>query len=144
MVETLLASLDKLADFKAKLNAEANAAATTIQDENPVIATSIKAALVTFNVDFTGAGKIDEVTANLHDLYSKMQAANTDTKVKNILNVNAVNFDAELKKLENYTPLNTQAGIVSTVNAFANVGANLTAVGIEIKKVEGKTKTTGR
>ena len=143
LVETLLASLDKQADFKAKLNAEATAAATTIQDENPVIATSINAALVTFNADFTGAGKIDEVTANLHDLYSKMQAANTDVKVKNILNVNAINFDAELKKLESYTPLNTQAGIVSTVDAFANVGANLTAVGTEIKKVEGKDKNNG-
>jgi hypothetical protein len=72
-----------------------------------------------------------------------MQAANTDAKVKNILNVNAVNFDAELKKLENYTPLNTQTAIVSTVNAFANVGANLTAVGTEIKKVEGKDKNNG-
>ena len=143
LVETLLASLDKLADFKAKLNAEATAAATTIQDENPVIAASINAALATFNADFVGAGKIDEVTANLHDLYSKMQAANTDVKVKNILNVNAVNFDAELKKLETYTPLNTQAGIVSTVNAFANVGPNLTAVGTEIKKVEGKDKNNG-
>ncbi len=143
LVETLLASLDKLADFKAKLNAEANAAATTIQDENPVIATSIKAALIIFNADFEGSGKIDEVTANLHDLYSKMQAANTDVKVKNILNVNAVNFDSELKKLEAYTPLNTQAVIVSTVNAFANVGANLTSVGIEIKKVEGKDKNNG-
>ncbi|BBE17101.1 phage tail sheath protein FI [Aquipluma nitroreducens] len=143
LVETLLASLDKLADFKAKLNAEATAAATTIQDENPVIATSINAALAAFNADFVGAGKIDEVTANLHDLYSKMQAANTDVKVKNILNVNAVNFDAELKKLESYTPLNTQAGIVSTVDAFANVGANLTAVGTEIKKVEGKDKNNG-
>lgn len=143
LVETLLASLDKLADFKAKLNNEATAAATTIQDENPVIATSIGAALATFNADFVGAGKIDEVIANLHDLYSKMQAANTDIKVKNILNVNAVNFDAELKKLETYTPLNTQVAIVSTVDAFANVGANLTALGIEIKKVEGKDKNNG-
>jgi len=143
LVETLLASLDKLADFKAKLNAEATAAATTIQDENPVIATSIKAALVTFNADFVGAGKIDEVIVNLHDLYSKMQVANTDIKVKNILNVNAVNFDVELKKLETYTPLNTQVAIVSTVNAFANVGANLTALGTEIKKVEGKDKNNG-
>jgi len=72
-----------------------------------------------------------------------MQAANTDIKVKNILNVNAVNFDGELKKLETYTPLNTQTAIVSTVNAFANVSANLTAVGTEIKKVEGKDKNNG-
>ena len=57
LVETLLASLDKLADFKAKLNAEATAAATTIQDENPVIAASINAALATFNADFCGRRK---------------------------------------------------------------------------------------
>ena len=143
LAETLLTTLDKLADFKAKLNNEANAAASTIQDENPVIATGINNALVTFNADFEGAGKIDEVTANLHDLYTKMQTANTDTKVKNLLNVNAVNFDAELKKLETYTPLNTQTGIVSTVNAFANVVANLTAVSTEVKKVEGKDKNNG-
>lgn len=143
LVETLLASLDKLADYKTKLNAEATAAATTIQDENPAIATGINAALATFNADFVGAGKIDEVTANLHDLYSKMQAANTDVKVKNILNVNAINFDLELKKLESYTPLNTQTAIVSTVNAFASVGTNLIAVGTEIKKVEGKDKNNG-
>ena len=143
LVEILLASLDKLADFKAKLNSEANAAISTIQDENPAIAASIKAALTTFNVDFEGVGKIDEVIANLHDLYTKMQVANTDTKVKNLLNVNALNFDSELKKLETYAPLNAQAGIVSTVNAFANVGANLTAVSTEIKKVEGKDKNNG-
>lgn len=143
LVETLLESLDELADFKNSLNTEANAAASTVQDENPAIATLINAALATFNADFEGAGKIDEVTTNLHDLYTKMQTANTDTKVKNILNVNAVNFDAELKKLETYTPLTTQTGIVSTVDAFANVVANLTAVSTEIKKVEGKDKNNG-
>jgi len=143
LVEGLLASLEKLADFKNKLNIEANAAALTVIDENPAIATSIGNALTVFNADFNGAGKIDEVTANLKDLYTKMQTANTDTKVKNLLNVNAVNFDVELKKLEAYTPLNTQTGIVSTVNAFANVVTNLTSLATEIKKVEGKDKNNG-
>lgn len=142
-IEGLLDSLGKLADFSNKLNNEANAAVLTVIDENPAIATGITNALTTFNADFTGAGKIDEVTANLQDLYTKMQTANTDTKVKNLLNVNAVNFDAELKKLETYTPLTTQTGIVSTVNAFANVVTNLTTLATEIKKVEGKDKNNG-
>jgi phage tail sheath protein FI len=142
-VETLLESLDELADFKKSLNDEANAAVSTIQDENPTIAAGITAALATFNSDFTGTDKIDEVIANLHDLYTKAQAANTDTKLKNLLNVNAVNFNAELLKLETYTPLNTQTGITSTVDAFANVVTNLTALSTEIKKVEGKDKNNG-
>jgi hypothetical protein len=96
LVETLLESLDELADFKKSLVDEANAAISTIQDENPTIATDITNALATFNADFTGANKIDEVITNLHDLYTKTQTANTDTKLKNLLNVNAVNFNAEL------------------------------------------------
>jgi hypothetical protein len=143
LVETLLDSLDELADFKKELNDEANAAILTVQDENPTIATGITTALTTFNADFTGAGKIDEVITNLHDLYTKVQTANTDTKLKNLLNVNAVNFNAELLKLETYSPLNTQTGITSTVNAFANVVTNLTALATEIKKVEGKDKNNG-
>ena len=142
-VETLLTSLDELAAFKKALNDEANAAISTIQDENPTIATSITNALTAFNADFTGANKIDEVTANLHDLFTKTQTANTDTKLKNLLNVNAVNYNAELLKLEAYTPLNTQTAITSTVNAFANVVTNLTALSTEIKKVEGKDKNNG-
>ncbi len=142
-VETLLASLDELADFKKDLNAEANAAVMTVQDENPAIAAGITAALAAFNASFTGANKIDEVTTNLHDLYTKAQTANTDTKLKNLLNVNAVNFNAELLKLETYSPLNTQTGITSTVNAFANLITNLTALATEIKKVEGKDKNNG-
>ena len=142
-VETLLTSLDELAAFKKALNDEANAAISTIQDENPTIATSITNALTAFNADFTGANKIDEVTANLHDLFTKTQTANTDTKLKNLLNVNAVNYNTELLKLEAYTPLNTQTAITSTVNAFANVVTNLTALSTEIKKVEGKDKNNG-
>jgi len=143
LVDTLLESLDELSEFKNNLNAEANAASSTIKDENPAIATLIDGALATFNADFEGAGKIDEVISNLKQLQAKLGTADTDTKLKNLLNVNALNFDAELKKLENYTPLNTQTGITSTVDAFANVLTNLTALATEIKKVEGKDKNNG-
>lgn len=143
LVETLLESMSDLDDFKTKLNTEAKAASSTIADENPTIAAGIDAALATFNTDFTGAGKIDEVYKNLQELYVKMQNADTSTKVKNLLNVNAVNFDAELKKLEDYTPLNTQTGITSNSDAFANVVSNMTALIIEIRKVEGKDKNNG-
>ncbi|MEZ5104839.1 MAG: phage tail sheath C-terminal domain-containing protein [Draconibacterium sp.] len=143
LVDTLLESLDELSEFKNDLNAEANAASSTIKDENPAIAALIDGALATFNADFEGAGKIDEVINNLKQLQAKLGTADTDTKLKNLLNVNALNFDAELKKLENYTPLNTQTGITSTVDAFANVLTNLTALATEIKKVEGKDKNNG-
>ncbi|MBT6004568.1 MAG: phage tail sheath family protein, partial [Prolixibacteraceae bacterium] len=143
LVDTLLDSLKELDDFKDDLNAEANAASSTIKDENPTLATGIDNALATFNTDFEGAGKIDEVYENLQELYTKMQNANTNTKVENLLNINAVNFDAELQKLEAYTPLNIQTGIVSTIDAFANVVTNLTALAVEIRKVEGKDKNNG-
>ncbi len=143
LVETLLGSLSDLDDFKTKLNTEAKAASKTISDENPTIAAGIDAALVAFNADFTGAGKIDEVYKNLQELYVKMQNADTSAKVKNLLNVNAVNFDLELKKLEDYTPLNTQTGIALTTDAFANVISNMAALIVEIRKVEGKDVNNG-
>jgi phage tail sheath protein FI len=142
-VETLLESLSELNDLKTSLNNEANAASSTIKDENPAIASSIDAALVTFNTDFEGTGKIDEVYTNLQDLFTKMQGASTDTKVKNLLNVNTVNFNDELQKLEAYTPLNVVVEVSVPTDAFANVITNLTALGVEIKKVEGKDKNNG-
>ena len=143
LVKNLLESMADLEDFKTRLNTEANAASSTIFDENPAIAAGIDAALVTFNTDFEGAGKIDEVYKSLQELFVKMQNADTSTKVKNLLNVNAVNFDAELKKLEDYTPLNTQTGITSNSDAFANIITNMAALIIEIRKVEGKDKNNG-
>jgi len=143
LVETLLESMSDLDDFKTKLNTEAKAASSTISDENPTIADGIDAALATFNADFEGTDKIDEVYKNLQELLVKMQNADTSTKVKNLLNVNAVNFDAELKKLEDYTPLNSQTGITSNSDAFANVLTNMAALIVEIRKVEGKDKNNG-
>ncbi len=143
LMDTLLQALDKLADFKTKLNTEAKAASKTIFDENPVIAAGIDAALSSFNVEFEGSGKIDEVYKNLQELYVKMQNADTSTKVKNLLNLNAVNFDAELLKLEDYSPLNTQAGITVNTDAFANVVSKMAALILEIRKVEGEDKNNG-
>jgi phage tail sheath protein FI len=143
LVKTLLGSLKELNGFKTDLNTEAVAASSTIIDENPVIAALIDAALVTFNADFEGAGKIDEVYKNLKELLVKIQNADTDAKMKNLLDVNALNFSAELQKLEAYTPLNVQTGITSTLDAFANVVTNLTALTTEIKKVEGLDKNNG-
>jgi len=143
LIGKLLASLKNLDDLKNSLNNEANAAALTIVDENPAQATAIINSLTAFNVSFIGAGKINEVYANLQDLVAKIPAANTDAKLKNLLNVNAVNFNDELQKLVAYTPLNAQTGITLTVNAFGTIATNLTALATEIKKVEGNDKNNG-
>jgi uncharacterized protein len=142
-VATLLESLKTLTDFKEALNDEAQAAISTISEESPTIASAIAAQLVLFNADFEGDGKIDDVYKNLVDLNKKMQVADTDTKVLNLLNVNSVNFDDELQKLVTYTPLNLQAGVTGVVNNFSTIATNLTNVTTEIKKVEGKDKNNG-
>ena len=143
-VKALVESMGKLVDLKDSLNAEANAAAKTITEENPTIEADINAALATFNLDFDGAGKIDEIYANLVDLNTKLQNANTDAKLKNLLNVNTVNFDAEIKKLVDYTPLNTQTALTAVpTTLFGAIGTNLTDLATEIKKVEGKDKNNG-
>jgi uncharacterized protein len=143
ITSTLLTSLEELTTFKDALNEEAAAAISTITDEDPVIASSIATALATFNLDFEGSGKIDEVYKNLKELHKKMQSADTPTKIQNLLNVNSVNFDDELQKLVAYTPLNTQTGVTGVVNSFSNIATNLLAVTTEIKKVEGKDKNNG-
>ena len=143
-VKALVESMGKLVDLKDNLNAEAKAAAKTITEENPTIEADINAALATFNLDFDGAGKIDEIYANLVELNTKLQNANTDAKLKNLLNVNTVNFDAEIKKLVDYTPLNTQTALTAVpTTLFGDIGTNLTDLATEIKKVEGKDKNNG-
>lgn len=142
-VATLLESLKTLTDFKEALNDEAQAAISTISEESPTIASAIAAQLVLFNADFEGDGKIDEVYKNLVDLNKKMQVADTDTKILNLLNVNSVNFDDELQKLVTYTPLNLQATVTGVVNNFSTIATNLTNVTAEIKKVETKDKNNG-
>jgi phage tail sheath protein FI len=144
LVEKLNKSLKELIDFKNDLNNEAKAASSTVIDENPSIAALIDAALVTFNTDFEGANKIEKVYDNLKKLLVSVKEATTDSKLKNLLDVNALNFDLELKKLVTYAPLTTQTGITPpTVNAFANIVTQLTALATEIKKVEALDKNNG-
>ncbi len=142
-LDDLLDSMAKLDDFKNRLVTEANAASKTISDENPTIATNIDNARDIFLDDFEGTGKIDEVYKNLKELKVKLQNSDTDVKIKNQLNVNTVNFDDELRKLEDYTPLNSKTGITSTVDAFANIVSNMTALAVEIRTVSGKDKNNG-
>lgn len=144
-VDALVTSLGSLVDFKEKLKDEANAAASTIKDENPAIQALIEAARDTFLGDFEGAGKIDEIYANLQELQTKFQAADTNTKQKNLLDVNALNFDTELKKLVDYTPLDSQTNLTTepVTPLFDDVVTNMTALGVEIKKVEGLDTNNG-
>lgn len=144
LADTLVDTLKELVDWKDKLNTEANAAAQTIKEEDVTVKNSIESTLATFNTDFTGTDKIDEIYKNLKDLLEKYQAANTETKEKNLLNINSVNFDKELLKLLKYTPLNSQTAVVSVeINLLANIKTNLAALVAEIKKVKGKDKNNG-
>ena len=143
LVDTLIGTLSDLDDSKTELNNEANAASSTVRDENPAVSTAIDNALTTFNADFEGAGKIDEVFVNLQELHTKMQDADTAAKIKNVLNVNALNFDTELRKLEDYTPLNSQTGIASNIDAFASVITNMDALVVQIDSAEGLDKNNG-
>ncbi|MGB5944076.1 MAG: phage tail sheath C-terminal domain-containing protein [Leeuwenhoekiella sp.] len=143
-LELVLNSLKSLVNFGDSLKGEAVAAAETVKEEDPAIQASIDAAIDTFNQNFEGADKIDEVYDNLKNLREKMQQADTDTKIRNLLDVNALNFDTELKKLVDYTPLDIQTGITSEpTTAFGDLATQMTAAATEIKKVEGKDKNNG-
>ncbi len=144
LAKSLNDDLKKLTDHKTLINTEAKAASGAVKDENPAIATLIDTALQTFNNDFVGANKIDEVFANLKELLEKMKNADTDTKENNLLNTNALNFDTELKKLALYTPLTAITDITAVdVNAFANIVSSYTALGVEIEKIKDIDKNNG-
>lgn len=143
LVDKLLKTLKELIDFKKQLNTEAKAALSTVQDENPVVATLIDNALLTFNTDFEGTDKIEKVYDNLNKLLINFKDATTDSKVENLLHINASNFDKELKKLETFTPLDGTTPIISTIDAFANIVTNLTVLSTEIKKVKDIDKNNG-
>lgn len=139
----LLTTLEALSILKSSLNDEANAAISTISDEDPGIANTITSTLNTFNLIFTAPGKIDAVYKNLKALKKKIQDENTDPKLKKILLTDTLNFDTELKKLVTYTPLNVQTGISGLVNNFSGIGAALTALLAAIKSVNGKDLNNG-
>ncbi|OXB20675.1 phage tail protein [Flavobacterium tructae] len=142
-LNALLTTLETLSILKSSLNDEANAAISTISDEDPGIANTITSTLNTFNLIFTAPSKIDAVYKNLKALKKKIQDENTDPKLKKILLTDTLNFDTELKKLVTYTPLNAQTGITGLVNNFSGIAAALTALITAIKSVNGKDLNNG-
>ncbi|MFW0737793.1 phage tail sheath C-terminal domain-containing protein [Flavobacterium sp. T12S277] len=121
----LLTALEKLTLLKDAVNDEANAAISTVSDEDPGIASSISGLLGTFNLNFTAPGKIDSVYKNLKALKKKIQDENTDAKLLKIIQTDTISFDKELKKLVTYTELNTQTGITGLVNNLSTIGSDL-------------------
>jgi len=142
-LDILLATLEQLSLLRNSLNEEANAAISTISDENMVIADAISNKLSAFNLNFTAPDKIDSVYQNLKILKKKIQNENTPAKLLKIIQTDDVSFDKELKKLINYTPLKAQTGITGLTNSFSGISANLTSVLNAIKSVDGKDLNNG-
>lgn len=139
----LLASLENLSLLRNSLNDEANAAISTISDEDMNIATGISNALTAFNSNFIGTDKIDSVYKNLKALKKKIQDENATTKLLKIVSTDAISFDKELRKLVDYTNLNTQTGITLVTNNFSGIQANLLSLLNTIKSVSGKDVNNG-
>jgi len=139
----LLTSLESLSLLRNSLNDEANAAISTISDEDMVIANNITSALTTFNSNFTAANKIDSVYKNLKTLKKKIQDENATAKLLKIVSTDTVIFDKELKKLVEYAPLNSQTAITVSTNNFSNIKADLLALLNAIKSVSGKDVNNG-
>ncbi|MWB94647.1 phage tail protein [Flavobacterium sp. GA093] len=142
-LDGLLGTLEELTLLKNTLNEEANAAISTISDENMVIAGTISSTLTAFNLNFTAANKIDSVYKNLKTLKKKIQDENATAKLLKIIQTDDISFDKELKKLVNYTPLNAQTGISGLTNSFSAIDANLTSLLNAIKSVDGKDVNNG-
>jgi len=139
----LLTSLESLSLLRNSLNDEANAAISTISDEDMVIANNITSALTTFNSNFTAANKIDSVYKNLKTLKKKIQDENATAKLLKIVSTDTLSFDKELKKLVEYAPLNSQTAITVSTNNFSNIKADLLALLNAIKSVSGKDVNNG-
>jgi phage tail sheath protein FI len=142
-LDKVLATLESLSLLRNSLNDEANAAISTISDEDLVIAGNISSALTAFNLNFTATNKIDSVYKNLKTLKKKIQDENTAPKMLKIISTDDVSFDKELKKLLIYNPLNLQIGIGGLTNNFSGIkGTLLTLLG-HIKSVNGKDVNNG-
>ncbi|KAF2330894.1 phage tail sheath C-terminal domain-containing protein [Flavobacterium nitrogenifigens] len=139
----LLTSLESLSLLRNSLNDEANAAISTISDEDMVIANNITSALTTFNSNFTAADKIDSVYKNLKALKKKIQDENATAKLLKIVSTDPVSFDKELKKLVEYDPFTSQTGITVSKNTFSPIKANLLTLLDAIKSVSGKDVNNG-
>lgn len=142
-LDKLLATLESLSLLRNSLNDEANAAISTISDEDLVIAGNISSALTAFNLNFTATNKIDSVYKNLKTLKKKIQDENTAPKMLKIISTDDVSFDKELKKLVIYDQLNLQTGITGLTNNLSGIkGTLLTLLG-HIKSVSGKDVNNG-
>lgn len=139
----LLATLEELSLLRDALNDEANAAISTISDEDMVIAGTISSTLTAFNLLFTANNKIDSVYKNLKTLKKKIQTENATAKLLKIVQTDTVSFDTELKKLVNYTPLTTQVAITGLTSSFTGFTVALPALLNAIKSVSGKDLNNG-
>ncbi|EAZ83090.1 phage tail sheath family protein [Algoriphagus machipongonensis] len=123
LVESVLSTLNELIDAKEEINKDVNSAIASSEEDN-AIKTAISDALDVFNEDFEGADKIESVAKNLSDLLIKIKQADTNTKVENVLSINALNFSAEFEKLLTYD-VNTGLTASVTLDLFANIGTRL-------------------
>lgn len=142
-LDKVLATLESLTLLRNSLNDEANAAISTISDEDMVIAGNISSALTAFNLNFTATNKIDSVYKNLKTLKKKIQDENTAPKMLKIISTDDVSFDKELKKLLIYDQLNLQTGITGLTNNFSGVKGTLLTLLNHIKSVNGKDVNNG-
>lgn len=142
-LDKVLATLESLSLLRNSLNDEANAAISTISDEDMVIAGNISSALTAFNLNFTATNKIDSVYKNLKTLKKKIQDENTAPKMLKIISTDDVSFDKELKKLLIYDQLNLQTGITGLTNNFSGVKGTLLTLLNHIKSVNGKDVNNG-
>lgn len=142
-LDKVLATLESLTLLRNSLNDEANAAISTISDEDMVIAGNISSALTAFNLNFTATNKIDSVYKNLKTLKKKIQDENTAAKMLKIISTDDVSFDKELKKLLIYDQLNLQTGITGLTNNFSGVKGTLLTLLNHIKSVNGKDVNNG-
>ncbi len=142
-LNVVLASIESLSLLRNSLNDEANAAISTISDEDMTIAAGISSALTAFNLNFTDANKIDSVYKNLKTLKKKIQDENDTAKLLKIISTDTVSFDKELKKLLNYAPLNTKTGITVSTNSFSGIQGTLLNLLNAIKSVNGKDVNNG-
>jgi len=143
LMDSLLLSMATLIEWKHKLVVEANAAASTI-DEDPVIQGNINTALGIFTAHFEGTDKIEEVRDNLVALLVKYQNAGSALKEKNVLNVNSSNIDAELKKLFNYVDLDVQAGVTAiSADLFGGIVDDMDDLVTLIESIDGLDMNNG-
>lgn len=121
--------IDDLAEVIAEKEAiknAANSALASVEEDAPSV-TAIGNALTAFLTPFEGANKIESVYDNLVSLYAKLNAANTNAKVKAQMKDNTTNVISELAKLFAFTP-KTATFPNNTLAVSTNVFSTLTTL----------------